>query len=54
MMVNVEYEAMEFEEVFKTTWDLCTAISTSDVKALQQVNGIGKVLAERIIEEASQ
>ena len=47
-------KAMEFEAQFPTVSDLLRAIVDRNTKSLMEVEGIGKVLAERIIEEAHQ
>ena len=47
-------KALAFEQVFKTADDMLQAITSGNVSALMSVEGIGKVLAERIIEETSQ
>ena len=47
-------KALEFETQFPTTAHLLQAIVSGDTKVLMTVDGIGKVLAEHIIEEASR
>jgi len=41
-----------FEQRFSSLADLCLAILEGDTKALMQVDGIGKTLADRIIDES--